>query len=113
MIIRIPCPDCGTVSDRPPTAVVLLRGSVLFCCPACAAVGCVALDMPSERSGHPEAPRPGPALTADDLIDFHLRLNGRRRLGELGLDDRHPVTTAAAEPGPPAQWWRRAGRRGW
>lgn len=62
------CPECGELTVRRvgPRGVQLLLA------------GGVSAEGPCEdslRVLHPEQPPPGPALTFDDLLDFHVLLN--------------------------------------
>lgn len=102
--IRATCPSCGEVDLRPDdvTLVVVRDGlgsvtdgsSYRFDCPDCdelvvkpaderiadllttGGVPVEEADQPlvDDRPPHPEAPRPGPVLTHDDLLDLHLAL---------------------------------------
>ena len=101
--IRATCPMCGEVDLRPDEVVLRVvrdedgmvddASSYRFDCPDCdqsvvkPADGRIAEllttgGVPLEecrsyvrpRPPHPEAPRPGPVLTHDDLLDLHLAL---------------------------------------
>jgi predicted RNA-binding Zn-ribbon protein involved in translation (DUF1610 family) len=102
--IRATCPMCGEVDLRPDEVVLhVVRdldgevsdlSSYRFDCPDCAesvvkpadgriadllTTGGVPIEegdaqAARQRPPHPEAPRPGPVLTHDDLLDLHLAL---------------------------------------
>ncbi|MCC5949042.1 MAG: hypothetical protein JJT89_11355 [Nitriliruptoraceae bacterium] len=104
--IRATCPTCGEVDLRPyevtlhvvrdPLGDVSDGSCYRFDCPACDELvvkpaderiaellqtGGVPVEENAEslvddRPPHPEAPRPGPVLTRDDLLDLHLALSG-------------------------------------
>lgn len=112
--IRTTCPRCGEV-DMGPASIVLAvqgetgEGSYRFLCPACldpvekladrrivallvsAGVDFADEDLEtasgSEDQGvpHREYRYPGPALTQDDLIDFHFLLQDDNLLAEALL----------------------------
>lgn len=94
--IRATCPMCGEVDLRPNDIELQIVREVLdevadgscyrFSCPTCTEVvtkpaderiarllrtGGVAVVEPAGPAVHPEQPPTGPALTHDDLIDFH------------------------------------------
>ena len=61
------CPDCGEPIVRPADERItemLLAGGVSQ----------HGVEEQPGRLPHPEEPRPGPPLTRDDLLDFHLLL---------------------------------------
>jgi hypothetical protein len=93
--IRASCEDCGDVELRVDDVTVRVcidddAGSYVFRCPGCdrsvvkdaeprvvellvaSGVDVTAWSMPAELS----EPRPGPAFTHDDLLDFHELLEG-------------------------------------
>lgn len=100
--IRATCPGCGEVELRPADVILHLvraeSGEVSdgshyrFSCPDCAQLvekpadsriaqllttGGVPVEEPPAPlvlPPHPEAPRGGPAFTADDVLDLHLQL---------------------------------------
>lgn len=107
--IRASCPDCGEVDLRPDEVLLQIvraddgdvgDGSTYrFSCPDCdgtvekpaderiaqlLTTGGVAVEEAvASRPPHPEAPPGGPALTHDDLLDFHLSLQGDDWFEEL------------------------------
>jgi predicted RNA-binding Zn-ribbon protein involved in translation (DUF1610 family) len=102
--IRATCPMCGEVDLRPDEVVLRVvrdedglvsdSSSYRFDCPDCdesvvkpadgriadlLTTGGVPVEEDDElrvppRPPHPEAPRPGPVLTHDDLLDLHFAL---------------------------------------
>lgn len=98
--IKATCPACGEVSLRPTEIELQIvrgdetevaRGSCYrFSCPACTDLvtkpaderiarlltggGVPVVVASKRRTGHPEAPPAGPALTHDDLLDLHQLL---------------------------------------
>jgi predicted RNA-binding Zn-ribbon protein involved in translation (DUF1610 family) len=102
--IRATCPMCGEVDLRPDEVVLRVvrneegvvsdSSSYRFDCPDCEesvikpadgriaellTTGGVPIEEGDEqpvqmRPPHPEAPRPGPVLTYDDLLDLHFAL---------------------------------------
>lgn len=107
--IRASCPDCGEVDLRPDEVVLRIvraddgdvaDGSLYrFSCPDCDGVvekpaderiaqllatgGVEVEETGPTRPPHPEAPKGGPALTHDDLLDFHLGLQADDWFDEL------------------------------
>lgn len=79
------CPACGDtiVRSADPQAISMLIAG-----------GASVRGVPEQNAPplHPESPRPGPPLTADDLIDFHLLLSGPSWF------DRLAGTAGASEP---------------
>jgi len=96
--IRANCPRCGEVELRPDDMELHVMGAdrepqaYLFDCPQCCDevlrpadnriagllhhAGVPTVHVPDAVTelhsvGHPEDPRPGPAFTMDDLLDFH------------------------------------------
>jgi predicted RNA-binding Zn-ribbon protein involved in translation (DUF1610 family) len=80
---RFNCPDCTEVVTKPADeriAQLLTTGGVPIeetPCPS------VAVEAADDRPPHPEAPVVGRALTADDLLDLHLKLEDDGWFDEL------------------------------
>ena len=90
--IRANCPTCGDVQLRANDLVVRVcsddeSGSYTFRCPTCTVVDLLVSSgvrmevwrLPAELT----EPRVGPTLQPDDLLDFHLMLEGDDWFGEL------------------------------
>lgn len=112
--VRTHCPSCRQYLDLPAGRCAVLGGVdgrpkvYAFVCPRCEAPVIQLAEVqatakpgaggplpggahgPAARPAHPERPRPGPPLTADDLIDFHFLLDGA---------DWFPQLTAPAAAG--------------
>lgn len=88
MYVPTLCPFCTAIVIVPAHGVLEMGASHVYRCPSCQAIVCEAAE-PNPLASHPEAPTPGPPLTADDLIDFHLELS----------DERHPT-----EPPTTTRW---------
>ncbi len=112
--IRASCPDCGEVELLPDDVVlhvvrasdgdVSSGSSYRFDCPSCEVAvqkpaddriaqllttGGVAVEEnpPLDKPPHPEAPRGGPPLTHDDLLDLHLAMRSDEWLDALFAPD--------------------------
>lgn len=105
-MFTLECPACTSAVTVPARALVLrvdggqaTSGEVLFTCLVCHATVVVVMDAPGVAAllsggvthlamtapdpGHPECPRGGPALTADDVIDLHQRLSDDSWIDEV------------------------------
>jgi hypothetical protein len=73
MKILVHCPVCATNGLLPTAHVLPLEAGMLFRCPGCRTIADVATE-----DAHPEHPRPGPPLDADDLLDLRRLLSDDR-----------------------------------
>ena len=83
MAVPIQCPICTTLDVLSDAEVLRLDDATTFRCRSCR---CIAVETGPPR--HPEAPRPGPPLGIDDLIDLHALLADERWCTELTSERR-------------------------
>jgi hypothetical protein len=120
--IRTQCPSCRQQIDFAPGECSLLGGpdgepvAYAFVCPHCRepivrradrrAAAMLVIGGASPRGAeehvgrlpHPEEPAGGPPLTDDDLIDFHLLLDGADWFGQLAHLTGPRVVRATRSP---------------
>ena len=98
--IRLTCPVCATPLSLSPADIELHASATGeshfgFVCATCATASTLPADdhivdllrqagvRPVQPQPHPEHPSPGPPLTLDNLLDFHLLLETPGWLAEL------------------------------